>query len=80
MMTLSGVAFSSLGGQTASWYKTVGEDVPIANFAVYAKEKLKALTEQVFLFKPDIHEMSKAEAEKKRLMQEIQQCNKTLKM
>lgn len=79
-MTLNGVAFSSLSNQTANWYRTAGEDLPIDNFAVYVKERLKVLTEQVFLFKPDIHQPHSAETEQKRLMDEIQQCTKTIRM
>lgn len=78
---MSGVHFTSFQSLTSgSFFKDMADEVPIDNFPMYAKEKLKVLTEQVFAFKPDCHHREKAEIDRKRLILEISQCSKTLRM
>lgn len=78
---MQGSGFSSFHSHSAgSFFRDLGDEVPIDNFPMYAKEKLKSLTEQVFAFKPDCRQKAKAEIEQRRLISEISQCSKTLRM
>ena len=56
------------------------EEMPLDNFADYAKEKMRCLNEQAFAYKPDVHHKAKAISERRKLKIEIDNAMKTLRM
>lgn len=57
------------------------EEIPESdNFAGYAKEQLRGLTEQVIRYKPDPHQKTKAKIEKASLLGQIESVTRTLRM